>query len=258
MPRPTLLVADPDPRSLRILELALRKAGFAVETAQDGARALERILSSPPELVVCEASLPSLDGIAVCRVARETPVSIMFPLVSTLDELLQAWRALQAAAGGTLPTGLEVGIMVEVPAVALKAAAFLPHLDFLSIGTNDLTQYALAADRGNDAVASLSDALDPGVLGLVGEVCAAAQGRASVAVCGEAAADPLAVPVLLGLGVRVLSVSPPSVPAVKAGVRELRLTGCTALAREARGMGTAGEVRQAAAGLLAGVGRDGA
>ena len=146
--------------------------------------------------------------------------------------------------------------MVEVPAVALKAAAFLPHLDFLSIGTNDLTQYALAADRGNDAVASLSDALDPGVLGLVGEVCAAAQGRASVAVCGEAAADPLAIPVLLGLGVRALSVSPPSVPAVKAGVRELRLTDCTGLARQARGMGTAGEVRQAAAGLLAAVGRD--
>ncbi len=196
--------------------------------------------------------------VALCRVARQTPVSIMFPMVSTLDELLQARRALDAAAGGRLPAGLEVGIMVEVPAVALKAAAFLPYLDFLSIGTNDLTQYALAADRGNDAVAPLFDTLDPGVLGLVGEVCAAARGRASVAVCGEAAADPLAVPVLLGLGVRELSVSPPSVPAVKAGVRELRLTDCTALARHARAMGTAGEVRQAAAGLLAAVDRDGA
>ena len=100
-------------------------------------------------------------------------------------------------------------MMVEVPAAALKVATFLPYLDFISIGTNDLTQYTLAAERGNAAVAALSDALDPGVLELIRHVCDAAQGRVPVAVCGEAAADETAIPVLLGLGVRELSVVAP-------------------------------------------------
>ena len=93
------------------------------------------------------------------------PISVMFPMVSTLGELLEARQVLAEAAGPTgLPAGLRVGMMVEVPAAALKIETFLPHLDFVSIGTNDLTQYTLAAERGNGAVAALSDALDPGVL----------------------------------------------------------------------------------------------
>ncbi len=111
--------------------------------------------------------------------------------------------------------------MIEVPAAALKIEAFLPHLDFVSIGTNDLTQYAMAAERGNGAVAALSDPLDPGVLRLIDHVCRAARGRIDVAVCGEAASDELAVPVLAGLGVHELSVSPAAVPRVKAAVRLL-------------------------------------
>ena len=83
--------------------------------------------------------------------------------------------------------------MVEVPAAALKAAAFVDHVDFFSIGTNDLTQYALAAERGNAAVAALADPLDPGVLRLIDAVCRAAEGRCLVAVCGELAADERAV-----------------------------------------------------------------
>jgi phosphocarrier protein FPr len=108
-----------------------------------------------------------------------------------------------------------------VPAAALKIATFLPYLDFISIGTNDLTQYTLAAERGNTAVAALSDPLDPGVLRLIRHVCHTAGGRVPVAVCGEAAADHTAIPVLLGLGVRELSVSPKSVPPVKARARAL-------------------------------------
>ena len=114
-------------------------------------------------------------------------------------------------------------MMIEVPAAALKIETFLPHLDFVSIGTNDLTQYTLAAERGNGAVAALSDALDPGVLRLIDHVCRAARGRVEVAVCGEAASDELAIPVLAGLGVRELSVSPYAVPRVKATIRELDL-----------------------------------
>jgi phosphoenolpyruvate-protein kinase (PTS system EI component) len=113
---------------------------------------------------------------------------------------------------------------VEVPATALKAAAFVPHVDFFSIGTNDLTQYALAAERGNPAVAGLADPLDPGVLRLVDAVCRAAGERALVAVCGEAAADPLAAELLVGLGVRELSTAPPAVPGTKQTVRELDTT----------------------------------
>ncbi|MEP6697277.1 MAG: phosphoenolpyruvate--protein phosphotransferase [Pseudonocardiales bacterium] len=187
--------------------------------------------------------------VAACRVARETPVSVMFPMVSVVKELLSARAALDAAAAdiGGMPAGLEVGIMVEVPAVALKIEAFLPHVDFLSIGTNDLTQYALAADRGNESVAALLDPLDPGLLHLVQHVCRAVRKRVPVAVCGEAAADELAIPLLLGLGVTELSVSPYAVPAIKSRVREVEISACQALARTALGMCDAEGVRGAVA-----------
>ncbi|QYN38374.1 phosphoenolpyruvate--protein phosphotransferase [Pseudonocardia sp. DSM 110487] len=162
--------------------------------------------------------------LAAVRVAHETPMSVMFPMVAALDELIAARRALDAAIaadGRGTPPGLQVGIMVEVPATALKAAAFVPHVDFFSIGTNDLTQYAMAAERGNPALAALADPLDPGVLRLVDAVCRAAGDQTLVAVCGEAAADPLAAELLVGLGVRELSTAPPAVPATKQTVREL-------------------------------------
>jgi phosphoenolpyruvate-protein phosphotransferase/dihydroxyacetone kinase phosphotransfer subunit len=176
-----------------------------------------RLAAQYPELLADQL-------LAAVRVAHDAPVSVMFPMVTAVDELLAARRALDAAIareGRGTPAGLQVGIMVEVPAAALKAAAFVPHVDFLSIGTNDLTQYALAAERGNPAVAGLADPLDPGVLRLVDAVCRAAADRALVAVCGEAASDPQAVELLVGLGVRELSVTPLAVPAVKQAVRAL-------------------------------------
>jgi multiphosphoryl transfer protein len=176
-----------------------------------------RLAAAHPELLADQL-------LAVVRVAHGTPVSLMFPMVSALDELVAARRAVAAAIavdGRGAPAGLQIGIMVEVPAAALKAAAFVPHVDFLSIGTNDLTQYALAAERGNPAVAALADPLDPGVLRLVDAVCRAAGERALVAVCGEAAADPVAAELYVGLGVRELSTAPPAVPATKQRVREL-------------------------------------
>ncbi|GAA1277882.1 phosphoenolpyruvate--protein phosphotransferase [Pseudonocardia aurantiaca] len=161
---------------------------------------------------------------AMVRVAHDVPVSVMFPMVSAVEELHAARQALDAAierVGRGTPEGLQVGIMVEVPAAALKAAAFVPHVDFFSIGTNDLTQYALAAERGNPAVAGLADPLDPGVLRLVDAVCRAAGDGPLVAVCGEAAADPLAAELLVGLGVRELSVAPAAVPGTKQTVRDV-------------------------------------
>jgi phosphocarrier protein FPr len=194
---------------------------------------------------------------AICHTARRHPVSVMIPMVTTPAEMLAAREVLLEAAGPEgLPEGLHVGTMVEVPAAALKIEAFLPHVDFVSIGTNDLTQYTLAAERGNAAVADLSDALDPGVLRLVDHVTRAARGRVDVAVCGEAASDEVAVPVLVGLGVRELSVSPPAVPRVKAALRGLDLDRCTSLAARALDLPSAAEVRDLVAEVL-GAGRGG-
>lgn len=159
---------------------------------------------------------------AVVTLAHESPVSVMFPMVSTLDELVRARTVLAEAirrVGNRSPTGLQVGVMVEVPALALNARAIAPYVDFFSIGTNDLTQYTLAAERGNDAVAPLADPLDPAVLRLIQMVCQAAGDRRLVAVCGELAADPGAAALLIGLGVRELSVSSGAVPLIKQAVR---------------------------------------
>jgi phosphoenolpyruvate-protein phosphotransferase/dihydroxyacetone kinase phosphotransfer subunit len=182
---------------------------------------------------------------AICQVARRVPTSVMFPMVTTIAELRNARSMLEEAAGPAgLPDRLHVGMMVEVPAAALKIATFLPHLDFISIGTNDLTQYTLAAERGNAAVAALSDPLDPGVLRLIRHICHTAGGRIPVAVCGEAAADHTAIPLLLGLGVRELSVSPKSVPSAKARARAFDLARCASLADTAIDLDDAASVRR--------------
>jgi phosphocarrier protein FPr len=182
---------------------------------------------------------------AMCETARRFPISIMFPMLTTPGELIEARQVLTEAAGPSgLPEGLRVGTMIEVPAAALKLEAFLPYVDFVSIGTNDLTQYAMAAERGNGAVAALSDPLDPGVLRLIDHVCRAARGRIDVAVCGEAASDELAVPVLAGLGVHELSVSPAAVPRVKAAVRQLDVGRCSTVASRALELADADDVRK--------------
>ncbi|GAA4878539.1 hypothetical protein GCM10023203_31310 [Actinomycetospora straminea] len=171
----------------------------------------------------------------------------MFPMVSTVDELVAARGALDTAidAGGRgRPADLRVGIMVEVPAAALKAAALAPMVDFLSIGTNDLPQYALAAERGNDAVAALADALDPGVLALIAATAAGAGDHALVAVCGEVAGDEQAAALLLGLGVRELSAAPAAVGVVKQAVRDVDLARARGLAAAALACPDARAVRE--------------
>ena len=173
--------------------------------------------------------------LAMVRLAQQTPVSVMFPMVATLNELFTARGLLDEAinrAGRGRPPELQVGMMVEVPAAALKAAAFARHVDFLSIGTNDLTQYALAADRNNDAVASIGDAFDPGLLQLVRATCQGAAGQASVSVCGEFAADERAAGLLIGMGVDALSVTPPAIPATKEAVRAVNTVDAQRIAKE--------------------------
>lgn len=183
---------------------------------------------------------------AICRVAADYEVAVMFPMVTSLDDVVMVRSLLGKAAAdvGVAADRVEMGIMVEVPAAALNASVLTPYVDFFSIGTNDLTQYALAVERGNEAVAGLADPLDPAVLKLVDMVCRAAEpAGVKVAVCGEAAADELAVPILGGLGVGELSVSPPSVASVKDVVRGWSMTQMRELARGALEQPTAGEVR---------------
>jgi multiphosphoryl transfer protein len=184
--------------------------------------------------------------LAMALVAQRTPVSVMFPMVSTLDELLVARRMLDeavASAGRSRPDDLQVGMMVEVPAAALKAAAFADHVDFMSIGTNDLTQYTLAADRTNDAVATIGDPYDPALLQLVHATCVGARGRTSVSVCGEFAADERAAALLLGLGVDTLSVTPPAVPGTKEAVRAVDIDAAAEHAARALTADSAAAVR---------------
>ena len=179
---------------------------------------------------------------AALRVAAEHPVKIMFPMVATIEEYRAAVDLLEHARGD-LPRP-DVGVMVEVPSVALAAGTFAPEVDFFSIGTNDLTQYTLAAERGNDRVAAIADPLHPAVLRLIQLVTEAAGAHKKWAgVCGELAGDPLAAPVLVGLGVRELSVAAPLVPAVKEAVRAIELAEAQALAEAALRLESAAAVR---------------
>ncbi len=134
--------------------------------------------------------------------------------------------------------------MIEVPAAALLTGTLAAEVDFFSIGTNDLTQYVMAADRGNDRVASLSDPLHPAVLRLIGSTVEGAVAHDRwVGVCGELAADPTATSALLGLGVRELSMSTPAIGLVKEAVRGIDLAAARSLAARALACPDAGEVR---------------
>ena len=182
---------------------------------------------------------------AILRAAAFGPLRIMFPMVADLSEW-RAARAMVAEIRAELGApDVEVGIMIEVPSAALMADVFAKEVDFFSIGTNDLTQYTLAMDRMHPSLAGKSDGLHPAVLRLIARTVEAAHANGKwVGVCGELGADPQAVPILVGLGVDELSVSVPSIPSVKAQIRELTLAAAQAIAQEALACGTAVEVRE--------------
>lgn len=183
---------------------------------------------------------------AVLRVAQDHPVRVMFPMVATSDELDGAMASLEGARDDLDSTAtLETGVMVEVPSAALIASALAAKVDFLSIGTNDLTQYTLAADRGNEHVAGLSDALHPAVLRLIRTTVEGANTHGRwVGVCGELAGDPTATALLLGLGVRELSMSAPAIAVVKHAVRDVDLTSAEAIASRVLAVASASQVRE--------------
>lgn len=170
---------------------------------------------------------------------------LMLPMIVDVAEL-RAVKAIfaKAAEAVGVTEHVPLGIMVETPAAALLAESLAAEADFLSVGTNDLSQYALAADRGNPAVAPAIDALHPAVLRLIAEAGRGAQNRGRwLGVCGGLASDPKAAAVLVGLGVTELSAVPAAVSQVKAQVRELTMERCRTLADRALAAATADEVR---------------
>lgn len=142
-------------------------------------------------------------------------------------------------------------MMIETPSAALLADAFAPYVEYFSIGTNDLTQYTLAAERGNPELSGYADALHPSVLRLIRHVVEAArQHGKQVGVCGEIASDPAAVPVLVGLGVNELSLNPDGIPRVKAIIRQLEMPAALALAEKILQTARASEARLSAQEFL--------
>ena len=172
---------------------------------------------------------------AIVRVAAEYPLKVMLPMVASAAELQAARRLFdQACAETGVSDRPELGIMVEVPAAALTASELAPHVTFFSLGTNDLTQYTMAAERGNAELAPLLAEPQPAVLRLVQETvrAAGAHGR-WVGACGEMAGDPAAATLLVGLGVTELSMSPRLIPEVKQALRGVRLSRARASAERA-------------------------
>jgi len=171
---------------------------------------------------------------------------IMLPMVSTVEEVVAVRARLETIvrAAEPAPSAVLLGVMIEVPAAAILADGLAEVADFFSIGTNDLVQYTLAADRVNPALAELATALQPAILRLIAGVVEAAHAHGRhVAVCGEAAADPAMLPLLVGLGVDELSVAPSSVGAVRSWLSPLRVAACRDLARDVLAATTVAQVR---------------
>ena len=187
---------------------------------------------------------------AILAAAPKGDLHIMFPMISSLDELRAAKQILREEAEAVGQTA-KVGLMVEVPAAALIADQLAGEADFFSIGTNDLTQYCLAMDRGDPFFAKQADGLHPGVLKLISLTVEGAHKHGRwVGVCGGIASDTLAVAALIGLGVDELSVAVPAIASIKAQIARLDRSKCEILAKEILLLGTAAEVRARLASFI--------
>lgn len=184
---------------------------------------------------------------ALLQVSPLQRCRILLPMVTEVDELLHIRERVEALCLElNITQRPEIGVMIEVPAAALQAEQLAEHADFLSIGTNDLSQYTLAMDRDHAGLAARVDALHPALLRLIAMTCeGAAVHKRWVGVCGALASDPLATPVLIGLGVTELSVSPVQIGEIKDRVRQLHEAECQRLARDLLKLSSAAAVRHA-------------
>lgn len=175
---------------------------------------------------------------AIMRASAFGPIRIMFPLVTATEELRRAKMHLKdvmedlSEEGIAYDPNVKVGMMVEVPAAAVMASSFAREVDFFSIGTNDLVQYTLAVDRTNEKVSGMYSAAHPAILKLIKDVVRVGRHRkVDVSVCGEAAGDPMFTMLLIGVGLRTLSVSPRRIPYLKKVIRSVEIADCERLAR---------------------------
>jgi len=187
---------------------------------------------------------------AILRTAARHNVRILFPMISSLDELRRAKELLAEAQSELYREGVEhnpdvpVGIMVEVPSAVWLAPRLAREVDFFSIGTNDLIQYLLAADRNNPKVAHLYEALHPAVISAISEVVNVARAAdKEVGICGEMGSDPLATLLLVGIGLDEMSLSPLFIPVVRKVIRETDYQTARLIAREVLQMGSVGEIK---------------
>jgi multiphosphoryl transfer protein len=230
------------PLILRTLDIGGDKIASYISLAKEenpflGVRGIRLCLRQPGIF------LPQLR--AIYRASTTGPIKIMFPMISTLEELHEAKQVAEQVRQELGVAPVEIGIMVEVPSTVLMAAEFAKHVDFFSVGTNDLTQYTLAMDRMHAALAKNVDGLHPAILRMIDMTVRAAKGAGKwVGVCGGVAGDPLGAAILSGLGVTELSMSLPSIAAVKSSLRKIKRSDAENLARRALACSTAAEVRQ--------------
>lgn len=242
-------VADhcaPDPVVIRTLDLGGDKLSDGLGMVPEmnpflGWRAIRYCLANP---LIFKTQLR-----AILRAAAGRNISMMYPMICTLDEVFQANAILEECRREFLSEGLPcagkipVGVMIEIPSAALTAELIAPHVDFFSIGTNDLIQYTLAVDRGNETVAHLYMPTHVSILKLIRNVVRAGHSRRiPISVCGQMASAPELVPLLIGLGVEKLSINPSAAPMVKEVIRNLQYTDCRTLAGDALKAKSAAEV----------------
>jgi len=186
---------------------------------------------------------------AILRASVLGEVKIMFPLITNLQELMQTKMILRDVMEDldeesvSYNRDIEVGIMIETPSAALTAYTLARDADFFSIGTNDLTQYTLAVDRGNEHVSTLYSDVDPAVLRLIRTIVQDAhKAQIDVSICGEMASNPEAVMLLLGMGIRTVSIAPPMIPEIKQIIRSVTIEDCNNIARKVLGMNSERQV----------------
>jgi phosphotransferase system enzyme I (PtsI) len=238
------------PVTLRTLDVGGDKlpealAGYAAADSANPALGLRAIRLSLRERRLLDTQLA-----AMLRAANEGPVRILLPMISTVGEMRRTREAMEQVARRLRRRGLRVpkalpplGAMIEVPGAALAADALAGEADFFAVGTNDLIQYTLAIDRTDEQVASLYNPLHPGVLRLVQfAIEAAVRRRIPVGVCGEIAGEPRYTALLLGLGLRELSMTPGSIPRVKQRIRSLDMVAATRRARAIMDQADAGRI----------------
>jgi len=249
-----------DPVTLRVLDWggekdidALASAGLVPEVADSnpalGMRGI-RLLLRRTELLETQFA-------AILRAAVAGPVRVMLPMVTTVGEVRASREVYERVGrrlrrrGDRIPEKLPpLGIMIETPGAALSADALALEADFFAIGTNDLTAYTLAVDRGETDLAALYDPLHPAVLRLVQFATEAAlRMRMPVSVCGEMAADPRLTPLLLGLGLRSFSMNAGAVPRVKQRVRGVEIDACARFARRVMEQADPGKIAELVAGF---------